>query len=290
MLRSLISPSRPAVARLARLAVASLTVSAFLAVVGTAVAGTPARYKTYDSIFDPGKAQIPGHDSRWVPQGLAYWGDKDALIISYYDSKKELNSRLAVIDRASGKTIKYVVLAESGHVGGVATAHGDIWVSSSGHVTRYAQVVLSATKSGALLPAAAVFNLKASSYVTTVGRKLIVGDYYNNKAYRYTVDKKGRPHDDGVTIYTPAHVQGLAIVNGNYIFSRSGGYGHDADSTIQVMGPAGGRSITAPNMSEDLAVGRGELFVVYESASSYYDDADFRVRTVHHGPVSKLLG
>ena len=50
-------------------------------------AADPPRYATYYKIFDRGGALIPGKDSQFVPQGLAYWPEQDALVISYYDSK-----------------------------------------------------------------------------------------------------------------------------------------------------------------------------------------------------------
>lgn len=39
--------------------------------------------------------------SRWIPQGLTHWPDRDAPIIIYYDGDKKLNRRLAVIVVAS---------------------------------------------------------------------------------------------------------------------------------------------------------------------------------------------
>lgn len=45
----------------------------------------------------------------------------------------------------------------------------------------------------------------------------------------------------------------------------------------------------APNMSEDLATVGGELYVVYESAAMKYSDADYQVRTIHHGSTAALI-
>ena len=46
----------------------------------------------------------------------------------------------------------------------------------------------------------------------------------------------------------------------------------------------------APNMSEDMAVVDGELYVVYESGAQKFSDADYKVRTIHHGSLSVLTG
>src|SRR5262245_48940070 len=53
--------------------------------------------KPYYKIFNRGNAKIPGHDTRWIPQGVTYWPEQDALIISYYDGEHAKNSRLAAI-------------------------------------------------------------------------------------------------------------------------------------------------------------------------------------------------
>jgi hypothetical protein len=42
-------------------------------------------------------------------------------------------------------------------------------------------------------------------------------------------------------------------------------------------------------MSEDLAVVDGELYVIYESAAQKFPDADYKVRTIHHGSLSDMI-
>jgi hypothetical protein len=101
---------------------------------GRASGADPERYKPYYKIFNRGNAKIPGHDTRWIPQGLTYWPEQDALIISYYDGEHGKNSRLAVIDRESGAKQKILELPEDGHVGGLAMTPSYLWVASSGKV------------------------------------------------------------------------------------------------------------------------------------------------------------
>jgi hypothetical protein len=36
-------------------------------------------------------------------------------------------------------------------------------------------------------------------------------------------------------------------------------------------------------MSEDLATVGGEIYVVYESGAKKYADADYKIRSIHHG-------
>ena len=72
----------------------------------------------------------------------------------------------------------------------------------------------------------------------------------------------------------------------------SGSFNRDADSQLAI-GPTGGdasRTIVAPNMAEDTAVAGEELYIVYESGAEKFADADYRVRTIHHAPLSEIIG
>jgi hypothetical protein len=263
-------------------------------------AADPPRYKTYYDIFNRGNALIPGHDTRWVPQGLTYWPDRDALIISYYDADHQLNSRLAVIDRASGKKQSIFELPERGHVGGLAMSAGNLWVASSGTVSRISKPDLARTASGDRLPVDSTYKLAATSFATFDGKNLWVGTYEADAgkprfAYRYPLGADERPaktYDRKVAI--PTSVQGMAISGNRVVLSRSGGKGIDADSSLEIRSLANpssrpGRVITAPNMSEGVVLGNGQLHVLYESAAKKYAGADYRVKTVHHGRASDLL-
>jgi hypothetical protein len=265
-----------------------------LAVPAVALADDPPRYKPYYAIFDRGDTKIPGHDTRWVPQGLAYWPQRDALLISYYDGRKEKNSRLAAIDRASGKRLQLYELNGDGHVGALAIAGPYLWIGDSGKLHRYDLSVLDATGELPRIKASESFDVKASSFATVEGDRLWLGDFDRNAdsaAFRYAVGAGGELTYDGTQIHAPSRAQGLAIAGDQAIWSRS--FGRDNDSRIEI-GPLGGdsfpRSIVAPNMSEGMVIAQGELHVLYESGSAIYDDADYRVRTVHHGPVDKVLG
>jgi hypothetical protein len=90
-------------------------------------------------------------------------------------------------------------------------------------------------------------------------------------------------------------VQGMAVFGSKVVLSRSGGHGIDADSRLEVRPVSKptstkGRTVIAPNMSEGVVFGRGKVHVLYESAAKKYKGADYRVKTVHHGPTSALLG
>ncbi len=279
--------------------VAALAACAFvLAVPATAGAGDPKRYEDYYDIFNRGNAKIPGDDTRWIPQGLTYWPDEDALIISYYDGEHAKNSRLAVIDRASGAKKKILELPESGHVGGLAMSPNYLWVASSGKVSRIAKSELEGTGSGGRLGVDAAWKLPATSFATMEGDNLLwVGTYKRSgtaTAYRYPL--KGEaihvPSGPDRKVKIPLYVQGMAVFGDRVLLSRS--RSRNRDSRLEVRpasNPTGnGRSIVAPNMSEGVVFGHGKVHVLYESGAKKYRDADYRVKTVHHARTGDLLG
>jgi hypothetical protein len=285
--------ARPVAAGFAALSLALVAVSA-------AEAADPPRYKAYYDIFDRGGTLIPGHDTRWVPQGLTYWPERDALVISYYDGDEALNSRVAVISRSTGARLSLFELPERGHVGGLAMSKTQLWVASSGRVSRIAKSSLSSTADGGRLPVNAVYTLAASSFATFDGTNLWVGKYEDDATkaryvYRYPLSAKEAPSSTyAQRLAIPTSIQGMAVKGSTVLFSRSGGSGIDADSHLEthaLSAPSGraGRSLVAPNQSEGVVIAQGELHVLYESGSAKYSGADYRVKTVHHGPVSKLF-
>ena len=110
---------------------------AVLAVPALAGAAEPPRFRAYYKVFHRGPATVPGLESSLVPQGLTYWAARDGLIISYYDTAHR-PSRIAIIDRKTGRYIKTLLLRTTGHVGGIGmTQSGHLWVASDGKIFRY---------------------------------------------------------------------------------------------------------------------------------------------------------
>jgi len=286
--------------RVTRTAVAILMAGLMAPWLAGADAADPPRYKIYYGIFNRGNSPIPGDNTRWVPQGLTYWPDRDALIISYYDANLKLNSRLAVIDRASGRKQSIFELPEKGHVGGLAMSKANLWVASGGTVSRISKPNLARAASGERLPVDSTHKLAATSFATSDGANLWVGKYDKDGndpqyAYRYPLGADELPaqsYDRRVAI--PNNVQGMAIKGGRVVLSISGGRGMDADSKLEVhplKSPTGKpiRRIKAPNMSEGVVFGNGKVHVLYESGAKKWAGADYRVKTVHHGRTSDLL-
>src|SRR5215207_8654744 len=201
-------------------------------------AADPKRYRTYYESFNRGNAKIPGHDTRWIPQGLTYWPEQDALIISYYDGDHAKNSRLAVIDRAAGTKKKILELPEKGHVGGLAMSRSYLWVASSGKVSRIAKSRLEGTGNGGRLGVDTTYKLAATSFATMEGDDLLwVGKYERSStatAYRYPLTGEEPATGPDRKVKIPSNVQGMAVFGKKVVLSRSGGHGIDADSRLEV--------------------------------------------------------
>lgn len=276
-------------------ALAVLVAVAALAAPAPAGAADPPRYRAYYDRFDRGPAFIPGHDTSLVPQGLTYWVARDALIISYYDSAGG-PSRIAIVDRESGRYIKTLLLRTTGHVGGLGmTISGHLWVASNGKLFRYPAGTLDRGSEGRTVDSDRTVPVPASSFVGVRGNDLWVGRFARSgdpRAYPYRASASGELRAAGASIPVPTSTQGMAVTDNHFVFSRS--FGRDNDSRIESYARrtpiANGPMLTAPNMAEGMVFAGGEIHVLYESGSDHYADADYRVRTIHHAPATSLGG
>jgi hypothetical protein len=277
---------------------------AALAAPARADAADPAPLRAYYKVFHRGPAEIPGLDGNLVPQGLTYWAARDALIISYYDADHR-PSRIAIVDRKSGRPIKTLLLRTTGHVGGIGmTQSGHLWVASDGKLFRYPASTLDRAAGGQTIDSDATYKVEASSFVGVRGNDLWVGRFdehssakhcANDKsasafAYPYRVSAFGALNRSGPAFPVPAHTQGMAVTDRHFIFSCS--LGHNTDSTITSVSrgaASDGPSLTAPSMAEGMVFAGGEIHVLYESGAKKYA-ANYRVRTIHHAPVAALGG
>jgi hypothetical protein len=151
--------------------------AAVVAAPAQAGAADPPRFRAYYAAFDRGPALIPGHDTSLVPQGLAYWAARDALVVSYDDSAGGA-SRIAIVDRASGRRLKTLQLRTTGHVGGLGmTRSGHLWVANNGKLVRYAAASLDGGATGGTITADRSFDVPASSFVGVRGNDLWVGGF-----------------------------------------------------------------------------------------------------------------
>lgn len=276
-----------------RRAVAVLAV-AVLAAPALAGAADPPRFRAYYDVFDRGPADVPGLNTSLVPQGLTYWAARDALIISYYDTAGG-PSRIAIVDRTSGRYIKTLLLRTTGHVGGLGmTQSGHLWVATNNKLFRYPASTLDRGAEARTVDSDRTYNVPASSFVGVRGNDLWVGQFKRSGtpfAYPYRVDAGGGLTQAGRAFPVPTRTQGMAATDRHFIFSRSFGRNSDSQITSVGRGKAGdGPTLTAPNMAEGMVFAGGEIHVLYESGAKHYSDADYRVRTIHHAPVAALGG
>ena len=252
------------------------------------------RFRAYYDLFKRGPALIPFHDTKLVPQGLTYWAARDRLIIGYYDAAHG-RSRIAIVDRRSGRHITNLVLRTTGHVGGLGmTQSGHLWVATNGKLFRYPERTLDSVE-GTLIDSDRTFEVKAFSFIGVRGNDLWVGQFARSgkpRAYPYRVTAKGDLQSAGTPIPVPTQTQGMAVTDQHFIFSRS--FGRDKPSRIESPARrapvANGPTLKAPSMAEGMVFAGGEIHVVYESGSKKYPDAKPQVRTIHHASVASLGG
>ena len=276
-----------------RYALAALAAVA-LAAPALAGAADPPRYRAYYKVFHRGPANVPGLNTSLVPQGLTYWAARDALIISYYDSAGG-PSRIAIVDRKTGRYIKTLLLRTTGHVGGIGmTQSGHLWVANNNKLFRYPASTLDRGAEAQTVNSNRTYQVPASSFVGVRGNDLWVGQFQRSGtpfAYPYRVNAFGGLQRSGPAFPVPTRTQGMAVTDRHFIFSRS--YGRNSDSQITSVGRGSARNgptLTAPNMAEGMVFAGGEIQVLYESGAKHYANADYRVRTIHHAPVAALGG
>ncbi len=275
-------------------------IASLLLVPGSADAA-PARYNEYYKYFDTGHAYIPYHDSRWVPQGLTKLGENQ-LVISYYDRFHTQKSRIAVINRSTGKYVKMFNLDTTSHAGGLAMTDKYLWVASDGHLRRYARSALSG-RSGGTLHTQAYLPVKGkASYAFAEGNTVWIGTFnaaHRDWMYQYSVGSSGKLTYRQAR-YTPSQVQGVVVTSTRIVWAQS--YGRDNDSKLIVWPRSKvyngstkiGNWVTAPNMTEGMVIAGGQIQVVYESGSDEYNGtadgnaADYIIRSVHHGSMPPL--
>ncbi|HEY9289966.1 MAG TPA: hypothetical protein VIP98_01685 [Microlunatus sp.] len=232
--------------------------------------------------------------TRWVPQGLAYDPGHGWLITSYYDGRDGVAAAdrwpsMLVITTLNGHYLKRVMINTSnvdrgGHAGGLGVAKGNLYVASTEHGPRVTKInlqTIARTRDGATLPEATTVDVAAASFATVQDGDLYVGDFENNRMYRYPTDRHGDLITDAPDEYpTPTLVQGVAVSDHEFIFSRS--YGRTRLSYLTTVDRSTGseQSTVLPNMAEGITWAPGSpgarqhLYVLFESGSAAYGPDD----------------
>ncbi|MBE6754975.1 MAG: hypothetical protein E7555_00730 [Ruminococcaceae bacterium] len=130
--------------------------------------------------------EIPGLDTDFVPQGLAYSDRLDKVLICGYMNDGGA-SRIYVIDPVSGECEKYVSLTETdgeeytGHCGGIAAFEGNAWVVSGKYARRLPLDTLRNAENDASVQFVDKFNSGTrASYINCSNGILWIGEYHKN--------------------------------------------------------------------------------------------------------------
>jgi len=275
-----------------------------------------AEFPTFWQNWNPMPKTLFADETRWVPQGLAYDASRRWLLVSYYDGRdgiaasKKYRSMLT-ISTLAGTRIKTIYFHTKdvplgGHTGALAVGRGNLYVGTTEgkpRVTRIRLTTIAKAKNTATLPNSPTYATAAASYASFHRGRPFVGDFGKDRVYRYDTTSKGAVIKKTRVAYpTPTLVQGLAVTDKQFVFSRS--YGRTRYSYLTVVDRTtwSTRSTPMPNMSQGLTWAPSSstdstpnLYVLFESGSTAYgagdDDgaATCRTHRLYQKPRSEIL-
>lgn len=147
-----------------------------------------ASYPAFDAVAKQ-EFLIPGLDSKFSPQGLAYSEETENFIVSGYMSDKTA-SRFYFIKKGENAATKYITLTVNselykGHCGGV-TIDGDyVFVVGDKKVYRFSLSEALLTENAQTLEVIDGFETSnGADFVLTYQGKLIVGEFYRKQNYK----------------------------------------------------------------------------------------------------------
>lgn len=234
------------------------------------------------------------------PQGVAV-SDRYVFISAYSHDHRHF-SVIYVMDRQTGGYIKTLVLPGMPHAGGIAydPKGENLWVAS--------QVELDESQISAISlkqiesydfekkhqPVKYDQNIQfedfsVTSYLTYFDQKLYVGTFKLNREGEisiYPLDDQGKLKksrtvvDDNRDYYTmPSETQGITFAENTFLISTSFGsddseillYRNSKHLTQDLSNDEYKGKITMPPYLEQITAKDGQLYILFESASSYYD-------------------
>ena len=89
---------------------------------------------------------IPGQAENMIPQGLAYWSEKDWILISSYDKEKENPSVIFALDRETGDFVAQFNLKKKEdnkivdwlpHAGGIGVSNNNLYITNGGGISYF---------------------------------------------------------------------------------------------------------------------------------------------------------
>ena len=100
--------------------------------------------KEYKSFYNSGELSlvIPGCSQDFIPQGIAYYSERDLVFFSGYSSNEGMPCALMAVDRKTNQVVKEIFLAYPDgrefceHAGGVCVTDKNIFISDESHLYR----------------------------------------------------------------------------------------------------------------------------------------------------------
>lgn len=252
-----------------------------------------------------------------TPQGVTVAGDY--LISSAYDHDSRHQSVLYVQDIRTHKLLKTIILKGTPHVGGITydADHQQLWVC--GRKNRQAEIFsisMEAIKKHqdkskhaiSYHQEAILGTISRASYITYHKNSVFVG-FFNPSRHgyvqRYTIDKNGQLQGKSLvnqlhtqfTVLADAissqdtlkQIQGITFFDGYGLLSQSYGpgasklYVFKEDRRKKIYHEADALAVfKMPSHLEQLSVGNGKIYFVFESAANAYKESS-------EDPVDRIL-
>ncbi|MGG5318590.1 YncE family protein [Enterococcus sp. AZ072] len=234
------------------------------------------------------------------PQGVAV-ADRYVFISAYSHDHRHF-SVIYVMDRQTGGYIKTLVLPGMPHAGGITydPKSENLWVTSQVELdhSQISAISLKQIESYDFdvshRPVKYDQNIQfedfsVTSYITYSDQKLYVGTFKLNREGEvsiYPLDEKGKLKpkrtvvDDNRDYYTmPSEAQGITFYQNDFLISTSFGssdseilrYRNSKHLTQDLTNDEYRGKIRMPPYLEQITANDGQLYILFESASTYYD-------------------
>lgn len=178
---------------------------------------------------------IQGRRGGYVPQGMAYSSKYNVVLQTSYDSNHDV-SMLYVIDFSTGSLIKSLKLTDINdkddckHVGGITTDDNTVWITNDYEVDEFSldEIINTDSDSVKSLKNTKLYN--RGDFCLYDNGILWIGDFYLKPFYNvpddnplligYDINNLDYSNPSYI-ISLPKMVQGMAIVDGKFVFSQS---------------------------------------------------------------------
>lgn len=131
---------------------------------------------------------IPGLDTKFVPQGLDYNISTKKYVVSGYMSNED-SSRFYIVDKQTNKTDKYFTLTVNGedykgHAGGIVINGDYAWTCGDGYVYRFNFTDALNSENKSKIPVIDYFKTNnGADFLYIYNNRLIVGEFYKKGKY-----------------------------------------------------------------------------------------------------------